>query len=43
MKQKRFKRYTPQEREFPEYEPQEFAKQMEIESMSIRVNEASIK
>lgn len=43
MKQKRFKRYTPQEREYPAYEPREFAKQMDVEIMSIKVNEASLK
>ena len=43
MKLRRFKRYTAQEREYPAYEPWELAKQMDIEMMSIRVNEASIK
>ena len=43
MKLRRFKRYTPTDREYPAFEPWEFAKQMDMEIMSIRVNEASIK
>jgi len=41
LKQKRFKRYTPRESEFPAYEPWEFAKQMDIEIMEIKTNEQS--
>ena len=43
LKSKRFKRYTPQDREYPQYEPREFAKQMDVECMSIHVNEKSYK
>ena len=43
MKQKRFKRYTPQEREYPAFEPWEFEKEMDLQTVSIQVNEASYK
>jgi len=39
LKQKRFKRYTPRESEYPAYEPWEFAKQMEVEILEVKCNE----
>ena len=41
LKQKRFKKYTPRESEFPLYSPWEFQKQLDIEQMTIRVKEES--
>ena len=35
--------YTPQDREYPAYEPWEFKKAMDLEFVDIRVNEASYK
>lgn len=43
MKMKRFKRYTPSDLEYADYEPWEFKKQMKLEIIKIKVNEASYK
>ena len=41
IKQKRFKKYTPRESEFAQYEPEQMRKQLAIETMEIRVLEKS--
>ena len=41
LKAKRHKEYIPQEKDVPQYDPQLFDKQMDLEIMEITVNEKS--
>ncbi len=41
IKQRRFKKYTPRESEFAQYEPEQMRKQLAVEFMNIHVLEKS--